>query len=87
MTFFISTSQRDYWLEALKAKGRANIPVEYELEPITLYCLEGGYAPDRNPRLAYPAPPPPEPTGRLALMIYIWRTEGFRPCSIAPAVI
>jgi hypothetical protein len=77
--FFISTtSERDNWLKALKAKARTDIPVEYDLETITHYCLEGGFAPDRDPRLAYPVPPPPEPARRLALMIYIWRTQGFR---------
>ncbi len=77
--FFISnTSDRLDWLQALKAKARSDIPVEYDLEIITRYCLEGSYAPDRNPRLAYPVPPPPEPARRLALMIYIWRTQGFR---------
>ena len=76
--FICTSSQRDFWLDALKARGRTGMPVEYEIEPITCYCLEGGYAPDRNPRPVYSAPPPPPPTGRLALVIYVWRKDGFR---------
>jgi hypothetical protein len=77
--FFISiASERDTWLEILKARARTDIQVEYDLDPISHYCLEGGFAPDRDPRLAYPVPPPPEPTRLLALMIYIWRNQGFR---------
>lgn len=77
--FFISTiSDRPDWLKALKAKTRSDIPVEYDLETITLYCLEGRFAPDRDPRVPYPVPPPPEPARHLALMVYIWRTQGFR---------
>ncbi len=77
--FFISTaSEHNRWEETLKSRARTDIPVEYDLETIAYYCQEGSFAPDRYPRLAYPVPPPSEPTRRLALMVYIWRNQGFR---------
>jgi hypothetical protein len=45
------------------------------VEPLKRYCLEGGYAPDRQERSVQPEPEPTE-RSNFARAIYIFRTEG-----------
>jgi GT2 family glycosyltransferase/2-polyprenyl-3-methyl-5-hydroxy-6-metoxy-1,4-benzoquinol methylase len=76
--YICTTEQRDFWLGALTAKGRGNIPLETEIEPLARYCREGGYAPDRSPRPPRFVPQPVIPTGRVARALYFWRSQGLR---------
>ena len=46
------------------------------VEPLRKYCLEGGYAPDRQDRGSVPLALSNPPTSKLARARYIWRTEG-----------
>jgi hypothetical protein len=66
----------EFWKDALIAKGRGNIPLEFEIKPLANYCLEGGYAPDRSPRPVKNISPPTIPTERVARAIYLWHTQG-----------
>lgn len=48
--------------------------------PLKAYCLQGGYAPDRQERGAAPPPagPAPAPYSPWGRAVYIWRTEGVK---------
>jgi hypothetical protein len=74
--YICPVEQRDFWLGALTAKGRAHIPLYIEIEPLAGYCLEGGYAPDRSPRPQRFVPEQVIPTARVARALYFWRTQG-----------
>jgi GT2 family glycosyltransferase/glycosyltransferase involved in cell wall biosynthesis len=47
------------------------------VKPLERYCLEGGYAPDRQQRAAPPAPAA-QPYSGWARALYIWRTDGLK---------
>ncbi len=74
--YVCAAKQREFWVGALTAKGRSDIPVTTERDELVNYCLEGSYAPDRSPRPQRFVPEPAIPTGRVARALYFWRTQG-----------
>lgn len=46
------------------------------VQPLLSYCLQGGYAPDRNERLVISQSPPVEKYSRIGRAKYIWHSEG-----------